>query len=164
MIRSRLVFPAVLAAALAALAVPSAALANHAPHPRAGAPVSLKFHIAHMPTGTLANVTFDSSVQAIGTQIAAALMAGNIRVFIAQQDGFAITAASGGAPLDASIDEQADTAKGATAISGQALVPGGTALTVQVNGGPPIPVTGAFTIPLSALGKSQPHLTHPGRN
>jgi hypothetical protein len=157
MIRSRLVPLLLLAAVVTVLGVGSVARSANPKRLHAGAPVQLRFQLEQMPASALAQVVFASGLQAIGIQTAAAQgsSTGTIRVFVAHQGGFAITSAESG-PLDATIDEQAEAAKNASAISGQASVPTGATLTVHVNGGPPIQITGPFSIPL-AVGKPKLH-------
>jgi hypothetical protein len=158
MTRSRLVLLLLLAVAVAALGIGSVAWSANPARPHAGAPVQLRFQLEQMPASALAQVVFASGLQAIGTQTAAArgTSTGTIRVFVAHQGGFAITSAESG-PLDATIDEQAEAAKDASAISGQASVPVGATLTVQVNDGAQVQIAGAFSIPLATVGKPKPH-------
>jgi len=57
---------------------------------------------------------------------------GIIRAFVADQRSFAITSTAD-APLDNSIGTQAETAADSSEIRGQASVPAGATLTLQVN-------------------------------
>ena len=154
-----LVFGA-LAVALGALALVAGAQARSDARSATAASANLRFSYQQLPPGSVAQVTFDSGVQGIVTQTAAATSStGTIRVFVASQRGFAITSAEGGS-LTATVDEQVDVAAGSSAITGKASLPAGATLTVQVNNGAAIPITGAFDIQLSTLGRPGPHSSH----
>ena len=154
--RSRLVLLSVLVCAFVALVIGSASWASRSAPPGAAAPV-LHFQYTHMPADQTAVVTFSDGVQGISTQTAAALgtSTGTLYGFVAHQHGFGITSAEGGL-LDASIDLQVQATAGSSAITGQAPVPSGATLTVQVNGGAAMPISGRFTIPLTTLGAPAP--------
>jgi hypothetical protein len=155
--RSTLFFAAV-ALAVLALGVGSAASSPSRAAAPAAAQTNLIFKYSHLPERSIAEVTLTDGIQSYQGEVVSAGLGstGALRSFslTPQRGTFSITSAPG-SPLDATVN--LFVVPSGTSITGKAVTPSGTALTVQVGAnGQPQAVDGDFTIPMSSLGAKPP--------